>query len=66
MDDLTTRSKKKQLGVFYTPQPMARFIVNWAVRGPDETVMDPGCGEAVFLLEAYQHFVELGALPRMQ
>lgn len=61
MDDLTTRNKKKQLGAYYTPQPMARFIVNWAVRSPDETVMDPGCGEAVFLLEAYKHLVELGA-----
>lgn len=56
-------AQKKQLGAFYTPQPMARFIVNWAVRCPDETVMDPGCGEAVFLLEAYQHLVELGASP---
>ncbi|MFQ6014141.1 MAG: class I SAM-dependent DNA methyltransferase [Anaerolineae bacterium] len=61
MSNLTARSKKKQLGAFYTPQPMARSIVNWAVRSPDETVMDPGCGEAVFLLEAYQHLVELGA-----
>ena len=60
MDNLTARSKKKQFGAFYTPQPMARFIVNWAVRSPSETIMDPGCGEAVFLLEAYKHFVELG------
>jgi adenine-specific DNA-methyltransferase len=61
MDNLITRDKKKQLGAFYTPQPMARFIVKWAVRNPDETVMDPGCGEAVFLLEAYNHLLELGA-----
>jgi len=60
MNTLAVRNKKKQLGAFYTPQPMARFIVNWAVRSSDETVMDPGCGEAVFLLEAYKHLVELG------
>lgn len=61
INNLTACNKKKQLGAFYTPQPMVRFIVNWAVRSPDETVMDLGCGEAVFLLEAYKHLVELGA-----
>ncbi|MFB0546459.1 MAG: class I SAM-dependent DNA methyltransferase, partial [Anaerolineae bacterium] len=60
MSDLATPGKKKQLGAFYTPLPMAAFIVNWAVRGPDETVMDPGCGEAVFLLETYRRLRELG------
>jgi len=58
---MVTASRKKQLGAFYTPLPMARFLVNWAVRRADETVMDPGCGEAVFLLEAYRHLIELGA-----
>lgn len=63
MTRLSTPSRQKRLGAFYTPEPVARFIVDWAVRSPDETVMDPGCGEAVFLLEAYRQLLELDASP---
>lgn len=54
-------TKQKQLGAFYTPKAMADFLVSWAVRRHDDTVLDPGCGEAVFLLAAYHRLRQLGA-----
>jgi len=63
MTTTTSSSKQKRLGAFYTPVPMAHFIVGWAVRSPDETIMDPGCGEAIFMLEAYRRLLALGASP---
>jgi adenine-specific DNA-methyltransferase len=53
----------KQRGAFYTPVPIASFLVNWSVRSRDNVVLDPGCGEAVFLLEAYRRLLELGTEP---
>src|SRR5262245_66120150 len=44
-------SLRKARGAFYTPTPVARFIVDWAVRSADDDVLEPSCGEAVFLHE---------------
>ncbi len=52
---------QKQFGVFYTPQEIASALVRWAIRSPQDVVLDPGAGEAVFLQEAYRRIVELGA-----
>lgn len=40
---------RKARGAFFTPEPVARFIADWAVRSPDDAVLEPSCGEAVFL-----------------
>ncbi len=40
---------------------MADFLAGWAVRQCDDTVLDPGCGEGVFLLTAYHRLHKLGA-----
>ena len=45
---------QKKLGAFYTGEPVARWIVNWAVRSPQNTVLDPSCGAGVFLESASQ------------
>lgn len=44
-------SLRKARGAFYTPVPVARFLVDWAVRSDDCSVLEPSCGEAVFLHE---------------
>jgi adenine-specific DNA methylase len=58
------KDSRKRRGAFYTPANIASFLVNWAVRSRDDLVLDPGCGEAVFLLAAYRKLLELGAEPR--
>ncbi|GAB17998.1 hypothetical protein GOEFS_044_00340 [Gordonia effusa NBRC 100432] len=46
-----TSAHRKARGAFYTPPGVARFIVEWAVRTPADSVLEPSCGEAVFLHE---------------
>lgn len=43
---------RKARGAFFTPPAVARFIVDWAVSSPADAVLEPSCGEAVFLHEA--------------
>ncbi|MDA2889849.1 N-6 DNA methylase [Mycolicibacterium sp. BiH015] len=46
-----TASLRKARGAFFTPTPVARFLAGWAVRHPGDAVLEPSCGEAVFLHE---------------
>lgn len=46
-----TVSQRKARGAFFTPVPVARFLVDWAVQSSDVAVLEPSCGEAVFLHE---------------
>lgn len=47
LDSAAVRQKK--LGAFYTPEPIARELVTWAIRAPSDTVLDPSFGSLVFL-----------------
>jgi len=58
-EDLIPGEERHVLGQFYTPKPIAELIVKWAVRGPDDKVLDPGCGSGTFLVEAYKRLAEL-------
>lgn len=42
-------SLRKARGAFFTPETVARFVIDWAVQTPDDSVLEPSCGEAVFL-----------------
>ena len=53
--------RQKNLGAFYTPAPMAAALLDWAVRTPEDTVLDPSFGGLVFLREANRRLAELGA-----
>lgn len=43
---------RKARGAFFTPPTVARFINRWAIRSADDAVLEPSCGEAIFLHEA--------------
>jgi adenine-specific DNA-methyltransferase len=44
---------RKARGAFFTPPAIADYLAWWAVgRNRDATILDPTCGEAVFLLAA--------------
>jgi adenine-specific DNA-methyltransferase len=36
-------------GTYTTPEILAKFLVDWAVRNPSDTVVEPCCGDGVFL-----------------
>ena len=44
-----TRTHRKSLGAYYTPPQVAAALVRWAVRRPDDRMLDPACGDARFL-----------------
>lgn len=56
---------RKARGAFFTPAPVARYLAEWAVRSPSDRVLEPSCGEAVFLLEATRRLHALGGSPRL-
>ena len=43
---------RKARGAFFTPVELCDYIVEWAVHGPDDRVLEPSCGEAAFLLSS--------------
>jgi adenine-specific DNA-methyltransferase len=51
----------KVLGAVYTPPRVAAALVRWAVRAPADRVLDPACGDGVFLSAARAHLSDLGA-----
>lgn len=51
-DDLGAR---KSRGAFFTPPPICRFLAEWAIRDPGDSVLEPSCGEAAFLQAAGEH-----------
>jgi type I restriction-modification system DNA methylase subunit len=58
-EELIPPEERHVLGQFYTPRPIAELIVKWAVRSPDDKVLDPGCGSGTFLVEAQKRLAEL-------
>src|SRR6266700_4192803 len=54
--------ERKARGAFFTPPTIANFLARWAIHGnPSARVLDPTCGEGVFLLAAARQLRDLGA-----
>lgn len=47
MSDQATR--RKELGAYYTPEPVVQSLVRWVVRKPSDRLIDPACGDGRFL-----------------
>jgi tRNA1(Val) A37 N6-methylase TrmN6 len=55
---------RKGRGAFFTPPAIANFLADWAVgRNSEAKVLEPTCGEAVFLLAAGRKLVAEGCPP---
>ena len=52
---------RKARGAFFTPSGMVGLVVDWAIQNPGDTVLEPSCGEADFLLAAGLRLQALGA-----
>lgn len=46
------KDRRKARGAFFTPPVIARYLADWAIQSPADTVLEPSCGEASFLLAA--------------
>jgi adenine-specific DNA methylase len=56
---LDTAALRKARGAFFTPEPLARYVTEWAVRSINDKVLEPSCGEAAFLLAAVDRLAAL-------
>jgi adenine-specific DNA-methyltransferase len=54
-------AREKVLGAVYTPPRVAAALTRWAVRASTDAVLDPSCGEGVFLSAARTRLADLGA-----
>ncbi|MCA9773059.1 MAG: N-6 DNA methylase [Myxococcales bacterium] len=60
---MDTAERRKARGAFFTPPDLTNFVVGWAVRGAEDRVLEPSCGEAAFLVPAGLRLRDLGAAP---
>lgn len=51
-DAADTPALRKARGAFFTPDAIAEFIVEWAVRTGDDRILEPSAGDAAFLVPA--------------
>lgn len=54
-----TAELRKARGAFFTPESITRFIAQWAIRAPDDRVMEPSTGDAAFLVSAIERLQSL-------
>ena len=57
---IETPDSKKLRGGYYTPKAITDFICNWAITRPNQKVLEPSCGDGVFIEAAIRRFKELG------
>lgn len=58
-EELIPPEERHQLGQFYTPPAICELITKWAIRSPDDKVLDPGVGSGGFILQAYRRLLKL-------
>jgi adenine-specific DNA-methyltransferase len=51
---------KTGIGAYSTPPMLARFLVSWAVRSPEDVTLDPCTGDGVFMEQAADRLIFLG------
>lgn len=54
-------TKQKLRGGYYTPARIAEFLSFWAIQSKDNKVLEPSCGDGIFLESAYSRLKNLGA-----
>jgi len=59
-EDLITPSERHSLGEFYTPEWLAKILVDDVITEKNKIVLDPACGSGTFLREVILKKHELG------
>lgn len=58
-----TADLRKARGAFFTPPAITRFIANWAIRDPQDRLLEPSAGDAAFMVEAVHRLCEINPSP---
>ena len=60
-------TSEKLRGGFYTPEPIAAFILKWAFNGNKELdILEPSCGDGVFLKEIQKEKYEYNSVTAIE
>jgi len=49
--ELHGKTARKETGAYYTPDEVAASLVSWAVRHEMDEMLDPACGDGIFLAQ---------------
>jgi adenine-specific DNA-methyltransferase len=52
---------QKLRGGYYTPQPIADFLAQWAIQSQQARILEPSCGDGIFLETAINALVDCGS-----
>tara|TARA_B110000285_G_scaffold233899_1_gene309097 strand:- start:1302 stop:2921 length:1620 start_codon:yes stop_codon:yes gene_type:complete len=67
MQLIKNASKEKLRGGFYTPEPIASFILKWAFNGNQELdILEPSCGDGIFLEEIRKEKYEYNSVTAIE
>ena len=58
-----SKVQRKARGAFFTPPSISRYLADWAIQSPTDTILEPSCGEASFLLAAARRLELFGQPP---
>lgn len=53
-------TEEKQHGQTYTPEQISKFLTRWAVRSPEDMILEPSVGEGQFVFDAQDRLMQLG------
>lgn len=64
---ITEASAEKLRGGFYTPEPIAEFVLRWGINGSkDFDILEPSCGDGVFLEQIAKHKLEFKSITAVE
>jgi len=64
---IKSASEEKLRGGFYTPNPIASFILKWAFNGDKNMdILEPSCGDGVFLGEIKKSGYEYNSITAIE
>lgn len=60
-------SQEKLRGGFYTPKPIADFILKWAINGDAKyDILEPSCGDGIFLKQIKENKFEYNSITAVE
>ncbi len=64
---ITEATAEKLRGGFYTPEPIAEFILRWGINGSDNLeILEPSCGDGVFLEQLQKHKLKYNSVTAVE
>lgn len=67
MNLITEASAEKLRGGFYTPKPIAEFVLRWGINGSEDfDILEPSCGDGVFLEQLAKHKLKYNSITAVE